>query len=56
MRLLLYFAGIFVDTFGITHPSEKGRGRAARYISFLLALVVVLICLVFAGAIYMLHR
>jgi uncharacterized membrane protein len=50
MKLLLFLAKTFIDTFGITHPSEEERLRAARYIALLLSLVVMLLGSVFAVA------
>ncbi len=44
MRMLRYLAGIFIDTFGITHPSTQGRDRAARYIALLMILLFFLLC------------
>jgi hypothetical protein len=44
MRVLRYLAGIFIDTFGITHPSIEGRDRAARYIALLMILLFLLLC------------
>jgi len=37
MVLLRYLAAIFIDTFGITHPSAEERDRATRYIALLIA-------------------
>jgi hypothetical protein len=34
--LLRYLAAIFIDTFGITHPSAEERDRATRYIALLI--------------------
>jgi len=36
MVLLRYLAAIFIDTFGITHPSAEERDRATRYIALLI--------------------
>lgn len=52
MTVLGRLVGIFIDTFGITHPSPEERDRATRYIASLLLLVVVLICTVLAIAMY----
>jgi hypothetical protein len=46
MRLLRYLAFVFIDVFGITHPSTEARDRAARYIAFLMLLLVVTFVLV----------
>ncbi|MBB5060916.1 hypothetical protein HDF16_005652 [Granulicella aggregans] len=56
MKFLLYLAGLFIDTFGITHPSDEARYQAARYIAFLLLLTVLLLCTVIAVAAHLLHR
>lgn len=56
MKLLIYLASIFIDTFGITHPSEEERSRAARYIALLLAFVVLLLGSVFAAVLYLPHK
>jgi hypothetical protein len=36
MKLMRYLALVFIDVFGITHPSIEARDRAAKYISFLM--------------------
>jgi len=56
MKMLLYLAGMFIDTFGITHPSDEARYRAARYIAFLLLLTFLLLCTVIAVAVHLLHE
>jgi hypothetical protein len=56
MKILLYLAGLFIDTFGITHPSEETRYRAARYIAFLLLLTLLLLCTIVAVAVRLLHK
>jgi flagellar basal body-associated protein FliL len=48
MRLLEIVADAFINTFGITQPTEKGRRRASWFIAGMLALVVLLIAV--AGA------
>ena len=40
MTLLRYLASVFIDVFGITHPSTPAQDRAARYIGFLLAAMI----------------
>ena len=40
MRLLEAFATAFINTFGITQPTETQRRRAAYFIAVLLALTV----------------
>jgi hypothetical protein len=43
MRILRYLTAIFIDTFGITHPSMKDESRAVWYITSLLVLVFLMI-------------
>lgn len=40
MRLLEAFATAFINTFGITQPTDAQRRRAAQFIALLLALTV----------------
>jgi hypothetical protein len=42
--MLRYLAKVFIDTFGITHPSPDGIDRAARYIALLLIMLLLLLC------------
>jgi hypothetical protein len=42
MRLLYFLADLFINTFGITQPTERGRRRAAFFILGLMVLVVAL--------------
>jgi len=48
MRLLEALAGVFINTFGITQPTDKTRRRAAWFIFGMLTLVVCGLC---AGAV-----
>ena len=43
MSILRYFTALFIDTFGITHPSVKDENRAVWYITSLLLLVLLMI-------------
>jgi len=52
MRLLEALAGIFIDTFGITQPTEKTRRRAAWFILTMLTLVL---CGLVAGGLILFH-
>jgi hypothetical protein len=52
MTLLRYLAGIFIDTFGITHPTTDQRDRAARYIALSIILLVLLLCSFIAFAVH----
>ena len=47
MKLLRYLALIFIDAFGITHPTIEKRDRAALYIAALLAAVILALCILF---------
>ena len=51
MAILRYLAAVFIDTFGITHPSPTARDRAARYIAFLVMMLFLLLCGVIAFAV-----
>jgi hypothetical protein len=47
MPLLRYVASIFIDFFGITHPTTEARDRAAQYIAFLLVALIVALIMAF---------
>jgi hypothetical protein len=47
MVVLRYVAYVFIDIFGITHPTTDARDRAARYIASLLVALIVLLVLMF---------
>jgi hypothetical protein len=51
MRLLYFLADTFINTFGITQPTEKARRQAAFFILGLMLVVVGLA----AGAFAVLH-
>ena len=40
MKLLYFLANTFINTFGITQPTEKGRRQAAFFILALLGLTL----------------
>ena len=40
MRLLEFFANAFINTFGITQPTEAQRRRAAWFILFMMLLTL----------------
>jgi len=40
MAFLYFLVDTFIDTFGITRPTEKGRRQAAFFILSLLVLVI----------------
>jgi len=43
MRLLYFLADTFIDTFGITHPTDKTRKQAAFFILGLLILSLAIV-------------
>ncbi len=47
MGPLRFLTRVFIDVFGITHPTPTQEKRAAWFITTLLALIVGGICLVF---------
>ncbi len=46
MKLLLFLANAFINTFGITQPSPEQRNRMAVFIGVLLLGVVILVGLI----------
>ena len=44
MRLLEALAAVFINTFGITQPSDEARRRAAWFILGLLILMLGVVC------------
>jgi hypothetical protein len=56
MKLSRYLAFMFIDAFGITHPSVEARDRAAKYIAFLTIAVIVVLCSIFFPALRVLRR
>jgi hypothetical protein len=56
MKLLLFLAYAFINTFGITQPTPEAARRAAIYIGILLALIVVGIFAALAGIHLFFHR
>jgi hypothetical protein len=55
MTALRYLARLFIDTFGITHPTPDARDRAAQYIAFLFDHTVLAAMRFIAFAVYALH-
>lgn len=49
MKLLLYLAYAFINTFGITQPTPAAARQAAIYIGVLMALIVIGIFSAIAG-------
>lgn len=56
MKPLRYLASLFIDVFGITHPSTDARDQAARYIGFLLFAMIMGLILMFVLAARVLGR
>ena len=56
MRLLEILAAAFINTFGITQPTEATRRRAAWFIFGMLVLTVVLVAAVGYAFYYSMHR
>ena len=52
MRLIEALAGAFINTFGITQPTDKTRRHAAWFILGMLTLVI---CALFAIGIVLFH-
>ncbi|HMH13193.1 MAG TPA: hypothetical protein VK578_08810 [Edaphobacter sp.] len=52
MKLLLYLANVFINTFGITQPTPKTANRAAWFIAIMLLAVIATVASV---AIFTLH-
>ena len=55
MKLLRYLALVFIDGFGITHPTTEARDRAARYIGLLMIGVLVAVCFAFFLGLHLLR-
>lgn len=56
MKPLLFLANAFIDTFGITRPSEQSASRAARFIAILLGSVILIIVVGALVALYLVAR
>lgn len=56
MKPLLFLANAFINTFGITQPSEAAAKRASQFIAALIGLVLLLFLGVIAFGIYFLMR
>jgi hypothetical protein len=55
MKLLIFLANAFIDTFGITHPSPESAERTAKILAYMMLaviLVVVVVALLILRAIY----
>jgi hypothetical protein len=56
MRLLEALATAFINTFGITQPTDETRRRAAWFILVMMVLTLVVVSLVGYGFYAALHR
>jgi hypothetical protein len=56
MKPLLFLANAFINTFGITQPSEEAAERSARFIAVLMGVVILIVAGIAGIAIYMLAR
>lgn len=56
MKLLLFLANAFINTFGITQPTAEAAERSAKFIATLIGLVIALVVAIAGVAIYLLAR
>jgi len=56
MKPLLFLANAFINTFGITQPSERAANRAAWFIAILLAIVLVTVAIVGVAVFHGIYR
>ena len=56
MKVLLFLANAFINTFGITQPSEAEANRAARFIASLIGVILLLLLVFVAWGIYLVAR
>ncbi|MEG9436974.1 hypothetical protein JAO29_12485 [Edaphobacter sp. HDX4] len=56
MKPLLFLANAFINTFGITQPSEAAAKRASQFIAVLIGLVIFVFLGVAAFGIYLMSR
>lgn len=54
MKPLLFLANAFINTFGITQPSEEAAERSARFIAALIGIVILIVIGVAVAALYLL--
>lgn len=55
MRLLEYLVEMFIQTFGITRPSEAQRNRVTLLLGSVLLTVALLVIVVGVGMVFYLH-
>ena len=56
VRLLEALAAAFINTFGITQPTDAGRRRAAWFILGLLIVMSLVVCVVGSAIYAAMHR
>jgi hypothetical protein len=56
MKPLLFLANAFINTFGITQPSEAAAKRASQFIAVLIGLVLLIFLGVASVGLYILMR
>lgn len=56
MRLLEAFAAAFINTFGITQPTDAQRRHAAWFIAVLLAITIGIVAVIGYGFYAAMHR
>ena len=56
MRLLEAFATAFINTFGITQPSEAQRRKASWFIAVLMALTILIVAVIGYAFYRAMHR
>ncbi|HTH52978.1 MAG TPA: hypothetical protein VL495_03445 [Edaphobacter sp.] len=56
MKPLLFLANAFINTFGITQPSEASAKRAAQFIAVLIGIVLLIFFSFVAFGIYVMVR
>ncbi|RZU40605.1 hypothetical protein [Edaphobacter modestus] len=56
MKPLLFLANAFINTFGITQPSEAAAKRASQFIAFLIGMVLLIFLAVIGFGLYMIAR
>ncbi len=52
MKLLIFLANAFIDTFGITHPSPEAAERTAKILAYMMLAVIIVVATV---AVLILH-
>jgi hypothetical protein len=55
MRLLEYLVGVFIQTFGITRPSDAQRKRVTLLLGGVLLTAALLVVVIGVGMVFYLH-